>query len=95
MTNIKHNPLNPHQLTKSNIILTERTHSKNNHSSKSVSKPNIKTKSVIFFLPSLPNASRVVQETLFEAFGNLEAKNITFSIFVVYNVKFEIIQILD
>ena len=58
-------------------------------------KPNIKMKNVIFFLPSLPNASRVVQETLFEAFGNLEAKNITFSIFVVYNVKFEIIQILD
>ena len=40
------------------------------------------------------NASRVVQETLFEAFGNLEAKNITFSIFVLYNLKFEIIQIL-
>ena len=43
----------------------------------------------------LPNASRVVQERLFEAFGNLEAKNITFSIFMVYNLKFEIIQILD
>tara|TARA_B000000565_G_C23554356_1_gene288849 strand:+ start:415 stop:522 length:108 start_codon:yes stop_codon:yes gene_type:complete len=26
----------------------------------------------------LPNASRFAQDTLFEAFGNLEAKNITF-----------------
>ena len=28
----------------------------------------------------LPNASRVVQGTLFEAFGNLEAKNINNSV---------------